>query len=213
MAIKPPRTWPDYLPGPADDIFAVGVIALTYGFLENLYRCLFSTVTGMTTAQVAVLFERLPNNARQDILAEMLNQSDLADPLKEAVRHFSSGFRICAENRSAIMHSHSGGMVIHRERGIAGILFSKLTKSGKKQVCPATIEELRAVADSMHEYGLFAAWLISDVNSFWAFRRRGEEESFWRFPLRDKPPLPAELNWRAEADFLKERSLPRSSEE
>jgi hypothetical protein len=37
-------SWPDYLPAPKDDVFALGVIALNYGFLENILECVFAEV-------------------------------------------------------------------------------------------------------------------------------------------------------------------------
>ena len=39
--------WPEYLPGPPDYILVLGVIALNYGRMENMFRYLFSTVTRM----------------------------------------------------------------------------------------------------------------------------------------------------------------------
>src|SRR5689334_16831156 len=58
--------WPSYLPGPRNDILALGVISLTYGLLETMFKLLFASVGDMNEHQVAAIFERLPNNHRLD---------------------------------------------------------------------------------------------------------------------------------------------------
>src|SRR6476659_319728 len=106
--INPSDNWPPYLPGSRNDILALGVISLEYGFLENMFRVLFSIVGNMNEYQVAAIFERLPNNHRIDAIRQMLRESTLPDVLKDRVLYFCRCFDICADNRHAIMHSHSG---------------------------------------------------------------------------------------------------------
>jgi hypothetical protein len=141
--------WPEYLPGPPDYILMLGVIALNYGQLENMFRHLFSSVTRMNEIQVSSIFQRIPNNIRQTILSEMMAQTTLPAKLKERVNHFALGFKICAQNRHDVMHSHSGGTYTSRSRGERGILLSKFSRSGKELVCPASLSELRGVADDL----------------------------------------------------------------
>jgi hypothetical protein len=69
--------WPSYLPGPAENILALGVIALAYGQLENMFRALFASITQMNEFQVAALFQRLPNNIRKVILFELMTKTVL----------------------------------------------------------------------------------------------------------------------------------------
>lgn len=47
--------WPSYIPAPRDDIFALGVISLNYGYLENMLRSLFTSVVGLTDAQASMV--------------------------------------------------------------------------------------------------------------------------------------------------------------
>jgi hypothetical protein len=102
--------WPDYLPGRSDDLLALGVIALMYGQLESMFQHVFSAVTSLNEIQASAIFQRIPNNVRQDILFQMMAQTTLPDQLKEEVQHFGLGFKTCAANRHAIMHSHSAGV-------------------------------------------------------------------------------------------------------
>jgi hypothetical protein len=204
--------WPSYLPGPRDDILALGVIGLTYGFLENIFRSVFATAANMHQYQVSAIFERLPNNHRIGVMREVLSKSTLPDILKDRVLHFGRCFEICADNRHAIMHSHSGGVYTSYSRNESGILLSKYSRAGNRLVCAASLSELRGVADTMHDVALFGSVVVTDIKIFLMHRRRDDEAAFWRFPLRDKPPLPAELNWIPEAD-LASRSPPESSPE
>lgn len=199
--------WPDYLPGPTDHLRALGVITLMYGYLEGIYQTLFSEATGMTPAQVGALFQRVPNNIRADIMHELLEKTSIPINIKELVRHFSLGFNACAENRHSLMHSRSGGIISDQKHSHHGFVFTKYSRKGNVLVCTPSLSELMAVADSMQEYALFAAWLGMAINS--ATLNKMSEESTWLPPsLQKPPPLPASLIWRTEADF--ESSLVRS---
>src|SRR5437764_2608998 len=179
--------WPLYLPGPRHDILAMGVISLTYGQLENLFRTVFSLVADMNEYQIAAIFERMPNNHRLSALAQMLGKTTLPEVLKERVSHFCNGFRICAENRHAIMHSHSGRMYTSYSRNERGILLTKYSRSGNKLICAASLAELRRVADQAHEYAVFGMHVATEIRIFRLHLERGEEDEFSRvYALPDK---------------------------
>ena len=86
--------WPLYLPGPRDDILALGVVSLGYGQLENMFRSVFSLVTSMNEHQVAAIFERMPNNHRLSAITQMMSKTILPDKIKDRVSHFCNGFHI-----------------------------------------------------------------------------------------------------------------------
>jgi hypothetical protein len=206
--------WPEYLAGPREDTQALGVIALNYGQLENAFRLIFSAVTRMNEIQVAAIFGRMPNNIRQTVLAEVMAQTTLPDVLKERVNHFTFGFKVCADNRHDVMHSHSGGVFTSQSRNVRGFLLTKYSKSGNKLVCPASLEDLRNVADEIYQYAMFGLSLTSDINLLFQVRMTdGDDERFWKFPLRDKPPPPTALRWNLESDVLKPPSQPKPSDE
>src|ERR1700694_5794823 len=98
---KVQQRWPEYLPAPSDDVFAIGVVALNYGQMESMFKHLFAVVTRMNDFQVSALFYRIPNNTRLNVLSDLMNQTTLPEKLKDRVLHFCDGFKICAANRHA----------------------------------------------------------------------------------------------------------------
>jgi len=186
--------WPDYLPGPRDDILALGVVSLNYGHLENIFRVMFAMVTGMSENQVRALFERINNDARQKILEQLLDPQPFPDGLKKLIAHFLEGYTICAKNRHSIMHSHSGG--IHSgTRGTQGIVLSKYSRSGGRFVCFAHAAKLRTIADAIDAQSTFGTEVILAVSSFRLCQRQNRIHDFGRGPLPETPPLPTELDW------------------
>jgi hypothetical protein len=142
--------WPNYLWSiPRADIMALGVIALNYGQLENALRNIFGIVSGMNEDQVASVFYRLPNNQRQNVLTEFLAKSAVPQEYHQPIRDFADAFKICAENRSGVMHAHSPGSHTSKTTGERGILLFKYSKAGTKMLHAARLSELRAVADEI----------------------------------------------------------------
>ena len=125
------------------------------------------------------------------ILHELMDQTTIPLELKDLVTYFSNGFKICAENRHAIMHSHSGGIFTSQTKGTHGLVLTKFTRAGKEQVCLATLEELRTVADDIHRYVMFGATIAGKRAD------REEKSTFVLVPLHDKPPLPTVMNWQS----------------
>lgn len=201
--------WPGYLSGPRDDLLALGVVSLNYGYLENIFRVIFAFATGFTDRQTSALFERLNNKARQDVLDQMLSSALLLPELKELVRHFSTGFAICADNRHAIMHSHHGG--IHSgERGTSGIVLRKYSRSGRAYVFFAHTAALRKVADAIERQSQFG------IDVFMALDRFKNSQSFGRAPFQvdtipEKLSLPETLIWLPAQGVPPGQSLPEPS--
>jgi hypothetical protein len=202
---------PEYLPGPPDHILMLGVIALNYGQLENMFRHVFSAVTRMNDIQVAAIFQRIPNNIRQTVLSEVMAQTTLPDQLKDRVKYFTDGFKICAENRHDLMHSHSGGVFTSKSKGTRGLLFSKHSRAGNEFVCAPDLQELRTVADEIHDYMNFGFHVSGDIKHWADCRDHDDEESFWRVPLKDKPRAPTALRWHSPESVLIQPSPPESS--
>jgi hypothetical protein len=208
--VKKPVRWPDYLPIPREDVFALGVVSLNYNQLEGMFGALFEAVTMVGPIQASAIFYKLPNDKRQDVLLEIMERATLPAQLKESIRYFCTGFRICAENRHDLMHSGSVGVYTRYSDKAHGLLLSRVSKSGKWLVHAATLADLRAIADEMHAFTLFGAWVDSDVRSYLTYQGRGEASS-WHAPSRDKPLLPSRLNWHAQSDAPIPPSPPRSS--
>src|SRR5688572_15482052 len=66
------RAWPNYLPGPRDNIFALGVISLMYGSLEWMFASVFQAVTQVPWTVMVVLFPKLQNDARLAVIDDVL---------------------------------------------------------------------------------------------------------------------------------------------
>lgn len=186
--------WPSYLPGPKDDLLALGVVSLNYGYLENVLRVLFGMVTGMHQAQMAAIFDRLNNDARQAVLDQMLGAHPFIPEIKTLVRHFLDAFAICAGNRHAIMHSHHGG--IHSgSRGTGGIVLRRYSRAGSASVFFAHAESLRAIADDIDQQSQFGIQVVLTVQSFLLCQKEDRLADFGRHPLPETPPLPKTLGW------------------
>lgn len=197
VAASTGENWPAYHPGQREETLALGVIALNYGQLENLYRTVFAYVTGMNEFQAAALFHRLPNNHRKDVLYDLMAKTTLPTELKKLVQYFAAGFGACADNRHDIMHSASGGRHISTSKGTSGILLSKYTKAGNKLQCYATVELLRSIADEIHAYAVFGSKIAGAVSDFRSAQDHGRVDDFLRTPSPKKPPPPARMNWRS----------------
>src|SRR5437870_2985995 len=89
-------SWEDIQKHHQDEIFTIGMIALNYGLLENVFRRIFSAVTGLQAAQVSAIFERLPNNHRQSALTQLLEQSAMSEELDGEVKYFAEAFKTLA---------------------------------------------------------------------------------------------------------------------
>jgi hypothetical protein len=183
--------WPKDLPLPRDHVFALGVISLNYGQLEGIFQYLFAEATGIGQAQAAALFQRLPNDQRRDILGQLLPLADFPSEIKDSVAHFAAAFKICADNRHALMHSRSGGVCP------TGLVLDKTTRSGGMLTCKPTLIDLQQIADSMHAFSIFGAMLLGDMQSFVTYRAKGDMAMAARFALRDRPPLPTPLEWNS----------------
>ena len=202
--------WPDYLPGPRNDLLALGVIALNYGRLENIFRIIFAMVSGMSEAQVTAIFARINNRLREDIFEQLLATQTFPEGLIDLIRHWLAGYMICAENRNAVMHSHHGG--IHSgARGTEGIVLSKFSRAGSRFSYFAHAKALRAIADAIDHQGNFGEQVMLEIAGFQLCERQKRPRDFGQFPLPEKPRLPEALNWLPHSDLRVDPRPPESS--
>jgi hypothetical protein len=193
MAQDSYENWPPYLPGPRDDLLALGVVSLNYGYLENIFRVIFSFATELSEFQTRAIFERLNNSARQAVLDQMLAHRTFPPELKALIRYFLQGFTICSTNRHAVMHSHSGG-THHGERGTEGIVLRKVSKSGHASLFFANTRALRAIADDIDRQSQFGIAVFMAMDRFHDSQKPGRS-GFELSSLPDRPPLPKSLDW------------------
>jgi hypothetical protein len=209
---EPDDVWERRRPEPKADIFAIGVISLNYGQLESIFGILFGKSVGMTEVQTSLLFQRIQNNVRLEIFRNLSSpRNDMPIAFLDRLNHFGEGYRICVDNRNAVMHSHSSGSHYSVETGNSGLVLAKYTNSGKRMYCLATRDILRSVADSIDRFSLFGASLCTDLDILKSRQRRGDE-TYQPSPLSDKPELPAGLRWMTEATFQESLHRHRSSQ-
>lgn len=191
------QRWPDYMPLPREDIFAIGVIALNFCLLEGMFRTLLAAVTHWNEHQISAVFHRINNRTRLDILSDLLSKTTIPNETKEDVTYFAEAYSQCTDNRNFIMHSiaagqHSGGLVLQRR-----------SRKGDALECRLTRGDLQRIADEIHAFMLWGAWVDSDVRSYSTHLARGKPDEYrGRSPStsREKPPLPASLNWQTPPD-------------
>lgn len=188
--------WPNYLPGPRENIFAIGVISLLYGQLENLFSCVFSAATQMEIDQAEVVFRKINNDVRSGIVRQSL-RSDLRTDLSECVEHFLKGYAICASNRHDIMHASSGGTKSSFDELSGALVLSKVTKTGQRVCCAPSLDGLREIADGIEAFVLYGAHLSGALAIDENFRGQGKLYSgSLSLTLIEKPMLPRKLRWQ-----------------
>lgn len=199
--------WPGYLPLPKVDILAIGVVALEFARLENIFRALLSSVARWNSHHAAAVFNRLNNRERQDVILELLAKTTIPDPTKKVVEHFVAGYMICADNRNFLMHSSCGGTHEDIADGTVGLVLERYSKQGNRLECYPTYPQLRTVADEIHIYASFGAFVNMDVSNYRTHVEAGHPEDYRPLPapLRKKPPSPTPLSWQIPPDPKEQR--------
>ncbi|MER8854423.1 hypothetical protein NKI51_11680 [Mesorhizobium australicum] len=199
LSVSTPN-WPWYLPGWHDDIYAIGMIGLNYSQLETAFRHLFTASARMSAFDVDMLFERKKNDARLQRFDQLYNRPDIHELYKDLRAHFATGYKVCADNRNSIMHSSFNGRFVNAAQDRGGIVLAKYSKSGQQILCPVTLEDLRRVADEIHDFSMFGFSLASDTESSLKMAAAGNPSAFVPRPSIDKPPMPQALIWRPLGD-------------
>ncbi|PBB71852.1 hypothetical protein CK227_29935 [Mesorhizobium sp. WSM4308] len=189
------------------------MIGLNYCQLETAFRHLFAVSTGMSAFQVEALFQRLQNDGRLRIFDQLYKpRTDMPDLYKDFMAHFAKGYDVCTGNRNNIMHSSFNGRFTSQSRDVGGIVLAKYNKSGQQILCPVTLEELRRVADEIHDYSMFGFSLASDTETSLKMAAAGNPHAFVPRPSLDKPAVPQALVWSPLPDFQSPQPPPPSSQ-
>jgi hypothetical protein len=187
--------WPEYLPDTRDHLHAIGVIAVTFNFLE--YRLLGLSLLYVGFDEVTTfLFHRLRDNAaRIELILKASALRGETIEIKDSVHHFCAGFVRCAENRNILMHSLAR-TVESKNALVPSVEFLKAAKDKhlKWNRFSLGVPQLRIIADETKAFSDFGRRLFVHVTT--TYRREqltgpypiGEPE-----PLPGKPPLPTLL--------------------
>jgi hypothetical protein len=199
--------WPPYRVGNRDYLHALGVIASVFNLLEFRFRSLFPIYSSIPVPPAYVLFAKITNELRLELIRSAIEFSAHPEEIKEHVRHFLRGFKICADNRNILMHStvyyifgpDDDACPVSAPPGSqpGGMGFQKAPKGDPFQInsYQLSLQEIRALADSIKAFELYGDGL------FWHILKNHEPSRYesWGLPkdaqyaLPDKPALPTPL--------------------
>jgi hypothetical protein len=200
----PQERWPSYRVGNADYIHALGVIASVFNLLEFRFRSLFPIYTTLPSPPAYRLFATRNNDDRLKLMRECIDYSPHPELIKDDVRHFLTGFKICNDNRNILMHStvfylFGPGDVPCPElappgQQPQGVGFQKASKGDPFQIntYQLTIEEIRAVADALKQFEIYGDrlyWHILKSYEPTRYQSWGLPEDA-QFSLPSRPALP-----------------------
>jgi hypothetical protein len=199
--------WPAYRVGNRDYIHALGVIATGFNLLEFRLRSLFPTYTRIPSPAAYALFAKTSNQMRLELMRGSIDFSTHPPAIKNDVRYFLEGFKICADNRNILMHStvfyvfgpDDDPCPVTALPGTQpqGMGFQKSPRGDPFQIktYQLSLDEIRGVADcikAFEDYGDRLFWHIMknyEPTRYQTFRLPDEAQ----FALPNRPPLPKPL--------------------
>jgi hypothetical protein len=178
--------WREDQSWPRECVFAIGVVALNYGLLETLFLSLFTTVLNIEEKTAGRIFERIGNDARENLVEECLKNTELSTGLRSDVEHFIKGFHIAAANRNILMHSSHGGVIVRGEE--ESLRLTRRSRAGIYQELKPSLAELRKLADDIEELALFGALLEQSIRMYRNRLSQGRDVKGWQEPSPDRQP-------------------------
>jgi hypothetical protein len=181
--------WPRYPVGPKDSVYAIGIISANYSRLESVAAALFAAITGSSSTFTSMLFPKLPNHVRIELMKKMLESNDWPDREKDGCDHFICAFDRLEQNRGLLMHSSFIPMTPEHIT-----LLYKTTKQGHTQISKTNLSQLRQIADDMMTYFQYGMAISNMINFGILHQKRGAGDLvFHAWP--DKPPPPTLLEY------------------
>lgn len=130
MARHPIEDWlpSGTLVGTPDQVYAYGIIALTYNKLEDAMVELFAAYLPISEEAGFRFAAKLTNNERLGLLLELVEEREENVEIKDRVQHAVKIFNICAENRNILAHGVRDNDVYHEKM----FVIRKWASGGKK---------------------------------------------------------------------------------
>jgi hypothetical protein len=158
--MKDDPAWPSYHVGSHDTIYAIGVASIKFAQLEYAMGAIFRTVLDINHDDVMVFLAQTRNyETIRQLLSAKMNSTYYPEEVREKLKRFVTGFKICADNRNLLMHSNINASLEEP------IMLHKANKGGRIVACRPSIQELRQVADDMNTYFIFGVMLANAVAS------------------------------------------------
>jgi hypothetical protein len=180
---------PNYMPGPAKHVHALGVASLNFNMYEAAQQVFLEFYLEKVTAEF--LFDKMQNEQRQAAIRHFVGKSEKDPEIRELIEHSLAHYARCFDNRNILMHSKQYFAV-----SLESVLSIEKRPKGKRAALTfhLQLDALRRIADEMMD-GVF---FITDIWRVVDFRDRDPKDrrtaTFQTPALPDKPPLPKKLN-------------------
>jgi len=98
--------WPpeQYRLAPNDYLAALGQLTFVYNMLESMMRNIFIKYLPFAEDYARMLFHKLNNRDRIDLLSAFVKENEKDNDVSEAILYCINCFDICTENRNILMH-------------------------------------------------------------------------------------------------------------
>lgn len=195
MARHPIEDWlpSETLVGTPDQVYAYGIIALTYNKLEDAMVELFTAYLPISEEAGLRFAAKLTNNERLGLLLELVEEREESAEVKDRVQHAVKIFNICAENRNILAHGVRDNDVYHEKL----FVIRKWASGGKRlSYYDISLDDLRKVALDMRTCLDFVVQLLFHLvlHLFIAPEDREDFDMMGQSPaLPGKPQQPNKL--------------------
>ena len=144
------RAWPSYDVAPAAYAHALGILSINYNSLEWIFRCMHEFYNGANRQLTDLVFAKIANNVRLDLLRKTAELVITDDDMREHIEHFADGFAVCTDNRNLLMHSQ---IILSSSDALTAVKRSR--KDGAETGFEFRLSTLRRVADEIRRWYIF----------------------------------------------------------
>jgi hypothetical protein len=180
-----PRTWPFYDSGPSEHVHALGVVSVNYNQLEWLLLTFHVHFLRADHSVTNLIFQKTPTNVRLQVLDQLAARTVTDPEIRDHIKHFIKGYKLCADNRNVLMHSQ----LLYGRESDEVFPATKFSKAGKLASYELTLPDIRRVADEIFEWATYGGQTVS--YAFW--KRRPVTPGAAPPPSPKKPALPKNL--------------------
>jgi hypothetical protein len=178
---------PSYQVAPAESVHALGVVSINYARLELTHVWMLAAVANLQERQAAVISARTNPSDRIRLIETFMSHTEWPDDASTAIKHYLKAMGILTTNRNLLVHSN---MVEAWQNKTA--IYS-VSRQGKTNVIQSSLEQVRQVADDLHQYFEFGH-ILSNYIATNIHHAALEEGMFAISQIPTLPALPVHLD-------------------